>query len=127
MVGHVSKTSSRNKEEKKIQDVILRDLNRLPGVFAWRTPNRGIYIKQLSRYVYSDAPKGVPDISGVLGPSGCFFGIEVKASRRPREGSLEQQSFIQELLRLGCRAGIARNTQEALEVIGWTDRWTDRK
>lgn len=66
-------------------------------------------------YAVKLAPEGFPDTAGFSGPGCIFTGIEIKFGRdriRPA-----QASFIDMVLSLGGRAGIARSVAEAEQII----------
>lgn len=82
------------------------------GVMAWRQ-NTGALKDSNGRLVQYGLCKGSSDIIGI-GSDGVFIAIEVKAlggKIRP-----EQQTFIDNIRRMGGRAGVARSADEAVRI-----------
>lgn len=96
--------------ETDIQNQIRCDLSAY-GVVA--RMNTGVFFSADGRPVKCGIP-GMPDLL-FIGPDGRIAWIEVKTLKgRPSEA---QQRFIAMLREKGHRAGIARNTEEALRII----------
>ena len=82
------------------------------GVMAWRN-NTGALPDSNGRWVSYGLCKGSSDIIGIA-PGGVFIAIECKAANgrvRP-----EQQTFIDNIRRMGGRAGVARSADEAVRI-----------
>lgn len=82
------------------------------GVMAWRQ-NTGALMDNKGRLVQFGLCKGSSDIIAV-GHNGVFIAIEVKGPGgkvRP-----EQQTFIDNIRRMGGRAGVARSAEEAVRI-----------
>lgn len=82
------------------------------GFMAWRQ-NTGALKDSNGRIVSFGLCKGSSDIIGIA-PGGIFIAIECKASNgriRP-----EQQTFIDNIRRMGGRAGVARSAEEAVRI-----------
>lgn len=96
--------------ETKVQRQILDYLERR-RILSWRN-NSGI-LKIGNRLIYL-APKGSPDIIGVL-PNGRFFGCEVKMQR---EGlTLDQSAFHKKLRDNGALVFVARNIDDVARAL----------
>ncbi len=66
------------------------------------------------RYFVTGLPKGFPDLFGFR-PDGRIFFIEVKnetGKLRP-----EQKIFIENIRKRGALAGVARNVEDAIEIV----------
>lgn len=82
------------------------------GVMAWRQ-NTGALKDSNGRIVSFGLCKGSSDIIGIA-PGGIFIAIECKtANGRIRP---EQQTFIDNIRRMGGRAGVARSAEEAVRI-----------
>lgn len=96
--------------ETDIQNQIRCDLSRYGTVARMNT---GVFFTEDGRAVKCGIP-GMPDLL-FIGPNGRVAWIEVKTPKgRPSE---EQKRFLKMLQEKGHRAGIARNTEEALKII----------
>lgn len=76
--------------------------------------NVGTFRTKDGRWMHSGLPSGTPDLL-FIGQNIVAF-IEVKTPRgkvRP-----EQEVFMQRVVSLGHRAGVARSVEEALNIIG---------
>lgn len=102
--------------EKRIETLILDFLNFLPGCFAWKNNNVGIYDQAKGKY---RKPKGkhhyngIPDILGIY--KGRMLAIEVKT--KSGKTSDEQSKFLHRIIREGGIAGVARSVDDAREII----------
>ena len=91
---------------------------RARGIFAWRQ-NQGVArfaaAGGRSRFVRFAGVSGLPDILGLLAPSGRLLAVEVKApGRRP---SREQLEFLRQLSVRGALAFWTSDPDEMLLVI----------
>lgn len=68
------------------------------------------------RYFNTGVPKGFSDLFGFRKSDGKAIFIEVKT--KTGRASKEQLNFINIMKQNGAIAGICRNTDEALELIG---------
>lgn len=111
--------------EHDIQDRIRVELSargckvfRVNVIEAWageehRLPDGSILI-QHPRRVASGVPRGFSDLLVIL-PGGRVGFIECKGPRgRPTD---EQARFLECMVGMGCRAGIARSADEAIRII----------
>ena len=90
------------------------------GTWAWRV-NSGATIIKSAKYgdrFLSGAPKGSPDILGVL-PGGRLFGIECKTAAGRQNPN--QKAWEQKAAKHGVRYGIARSITDALGLV---DAWS---
>lgn len=95
-------------KETELQNLILDYLNCLPGCFAWRNNNTGLWdpVKKIYRPLRGHSHKGVSDILGCI--NGRSLCVEVKSKcKRPTP---EQDAFLDIIERIG---GIAL----------WCDSW----
>ena len=87
------------------------------GYFVWRANNAPIFdakrgaFRKAGKY----APKGLPDIGGVLNDGRAFF-IEVK--RPGGKVSPDQQAFLDRANGLGALAFVAYSVDEVKVVMG---------
>ena len=86
--------------ETAIVKKILRFLNSLPGVFAYKR-NEGLY------------RRGLPDITGsVLG-----FRLELECKRPGNTATEIQKHYIEKWRSIGAISGIVHNVKEVAEII----------
>jgi len=97
--------------ETDIQNQIRCDLSAYGIVIRMNT---GLFFTKDGRPVKCGIP-GTPDLL-FLGPDGTIAWIEVKTEKG--KPSPDQKRFLKMLKDIGHKAGIARNTREALEIIG---------
>ena len=98
------------KPETILQNQIRCELSKIGVVVRM---NSGVFLTPDGRPVKCGIP-GMPDLL-FIGSNGRIAWIEVKIAKgRPSE---EQKRFIKMLQDNGHRAGIARNTEEALRII----------
>lgn len=103
------------KSEKEIEHEILTELNRIPGVFAWKYDPNPAFDPVLMRRLNKNrwVLKGCSDIIGINW--GDAFFIEVK---KPGGAlSPEQTGFLNKVTSLGCRAGAAKTVDEAIAIV----------
>lgn len=90
------------------------------GVWSWRE-NSGLTVfgsvGGASRRVVRGAPKGTPDILGVL-PGGQLFGIECKTAKGRQNPN--QKAWEQKAAKHSVRYGVARSVSDALRLV---DAW----
>lgn len=103
------------KKETRIQNEIRTDLSKYGVVFRM---NSGLFFGAGGQPVRVGVP-GMSDLLYIGEPytSGTptVAWIEVKTlTGKARE---EQETFIEAMQKLGCKAGIARSTQAALDII----------
>ena len=112
--------------ETKIQNAILIALAKA-GCLVFRNETSGAWVGKIlhrdgNQVTLTDAhmirfglATGSSDIVGVA-PDGRFLAIEVKTTNG--RATKEQLRFIEAVRNAGGIAGIARSTQDALELIG---------
>jgi hypothetical protein len=90
------------------------------GIWSWRE-NSGLTVfgsmGGASRRVVRGAPKGTPDILGVL-PGGRLFGIECKSAKGRQNPN--QKAWEQRAAKHSVRYGVARSVSDALDLV---DAW----
>lgn len=100
------------KSERNIQAMILMALSEA-GCLVWRQDTGAYKDPKSGRLIRYGLCKGSSDIIGLCA-DGTFLAVEVKsATGRVRP---EQETFIAAVKRAGGRAGVARSTQEALDI-----------
>ena len=100
------------KSEHDIQSLIRLELTKL-GIPCFRV-NVGKVRMADGRYFDTGLPKGFSDLFGFR-PDGQIFFIEVKnetGKLRP-----EQEKFIEQMRKRGALAGVARNVEDAMEIV----------
>jgi len=103
-------------KERVIETIILEWLNYLPGCYAWKNDNTGVYDPARGKFrkvTSKFKPPGVADIIGVY--QGRCLCIEVK--REGGQPTTAQVSFLRRIAREGGIAGVARSLAEAKELI----------
>ena len=98
--------------ESLIQNQIRVGLSKA-GHVVFRA-NVGKVKMQNGRWFETGVPKGFPDLFGFR-PDGRIFFIEVKnetGKLRP-----EQKIFIEQMKKRGALAGVARNVEDAMEIV----------
>lgn len=76
--------------------------------------NVGTFKTQDGRYISSGLPPGTSDLLFI--GKGFIAFIEVKTPTGKVED--DQEKFIQRVISLGHRAGVARSVEDALKIIG---------
>jgi len=108
--------AKRIKSEKEIENKILDFMNRIDGCFAWKVNSVGVYdpVKKVYRLPKSKhILSGVSDIIGVY--NGRFIAIEVK--KKTGKVSEEQYLFIDNIIKNGGCAGVARSLADAIKLL----------
>jgi hypothetical protein len=102
-------------ENTRNESRLVYDVMQNLGVYGavFRT-NAGSYYTRDGQRV-SGLPKGFPDVLFIR-PDGqaCFVETKVK----PNKATPEQSVFIDKMIALGCRAGVAYTVDEAMEICG---------
>lgn len=99
------------KSEANIQGLIMIALSQA-GCLVWRN-NTGVLKDANGRPIKFGLCKGSADLIGIC-PDGKFLAVECKT--KAGRVSPEQETFIAAVKRAGGRAGIARSTQDALDI-----------
>lgn len=105
--------------EKDIEAIILFELNRLPGCFAWKNHSVGIFDpkRKAFRRLGGNSIRGVSDILGIY--RGRMLCLEVKSAKgrvRP-----EQQVFLDRMKSLGAITAVVRAWSEVLALLEAND------
>ena len=111
----MAKPPTRKETANELTKALVKWLN-LNGWVVWRQNNAAIYDKK--REVYrknSVGRKGVPDIVGYRKRDGVATFVEVKVGKDRL--SDEQRYFIDQAKRSGCVAIVAKNLDDAIEVL----------
>lgn len=77
--------------------------------------NVGVFFTKDGRPIQTGLPKGFSDLFGFRKSDGRIFFIEVKTETGKL--SEKQKYFLETMKQLGAIAGVARNPQEAIEII----------
>lgn len=112
--------------ETKIQNAIMLALSEA-GCIVWRNETAGAWVGKKvhgegntvtlanARMIQAGLCTGSADLIGIHKPSGRFLAVEVKTGTgRPSD---EQQKFLAAVTNAGGIAGIARSTQDALDLL----------
>jgi len=95
--------------ERDFTSAALKEVRKLPGVFVWRqnSGQRG--------GVRFGGEKGAPDLMGIVGKRGLFFGCELK---QPGETtSLEQDAWHRLAIERGAMVWVATTLDEVLRPL----------
>ena len=96
--------------EHDIQNSIRLELSRL-GFVTFRV-NVGKVKLQDGRWFDTGLPKGFSDLIAIM--DGKVYFLEVKTSKG--RASKEQLNFIEQMKARGCKAGIVRSVDDAIEL-----------
>jgi hypothetical protein len=113
-----SKVSSPALTEKAIETQILEYLDYLPGCFAWKNNNTGIFdpTKKVFR-----KPKGRFLINGISDIIGMYKGkalfIEVKTPKTIKRVSVDQKEFLRRVGELGAIALVASSIEDVQNAL----------
>jgi hypothetical protein len=102
--------------ESDVQSAILRALRIHPAVGAFWRQNTGAFAlgEGKARRFVRFGPKGSPDIHGYLKDGRALY-IEVK--RPSGRVSDDQRAFIENAIKAGCVAFVARSVSEVWKVL----------
>lgn len=98
--------------EANIQKQIMMALSEA-GAIVWRN-NTGVLKDANGRPVKFGLCVGSSDLIGIC-PDGRFLAVEVKTSKGRVTDA--QERFISAVTRMGGRAGVARDVQDALDIL----------
>lgn len=103
------------KPEKILQNIVLKYLH-AHGVFCWAQKNGGTYDPVQGVFRRNTTMKGVPDILGVIPSDGRILAIELKS--KTGRVSPEQRAFLDQIVKDGGVAGVARSIDEVKQILG---------
>lgn len=109
--SHLRKVRKIKKEETNIQNQIRKDISDIAVTF--RANNYAFKIED--RYMKSGLPKGFPDLFGFRRSDKKFLVLEIKTKNGVQ--SKEQRELLKSFKAAGVIAGVARNSDEAREII----------
>ncbi len=98
--------------EANVQKQIMMALSEA-GAIVWRN-NTGVLKDANGRPVKFGLCVGSSDLIGIC-PDGRFLAVEVKAAKGRVTDA--QERFISAVRRMGGRAGVARDVQDALDIL----------
>jgi hypothetical protein len=98
--------------ESRLVYEIMQEVGKYGAIY--RTNAGPHYTKDGQRV--SGLPKGFSDIMFIrpYGGQACFIEAKVK----PNKATPEQSAFIEKMISMGCRAGVAYSVEEAMEICG---------
>lgn len=78
--------------------------------------NVGVFFTKDGRPIRSGLPKGFSDVFGFRKSDGRIFFLEIKTETGKL--SRDQETFLESMKLLGAIAGVARNIEDALRIVG---------
>ena len=97
--------------ESQLLYEIMREIGKHGAVY--RTNSGSVRLP--NGKLFRALPKGFSDCMLVLpGGQTCFIEAKIK----PNKPTAEQSAFIEKMISLGCRAGVAHSVAEALDICG---------
>jgi hypothetical protein len=99
--------------EIDIQNQIRIELSEIAVTFR---ANVGVFFTRDGRPVSTGLPKGFSDLFGFRKSDGRAFFLEIKNEKGKL--SKDQETFLEAMKNLGAIAGVARNPDQALRIVG---------
>lgn len=96
--------------EQALQNEIRLKLSKYGKIF--RINVGGFYSKD-GRYIPTTLPRGFSDLIFINKGKIAFIEVKVK----PNKPTAEQINFIKQMKETGCKAGVAYNVDEAVDII----------